>query len=107
MAEPVVIFTTRSDVEARIVTGLLEAHGVQVTLVDVGVLGPVDVTHDVAREEIALLAGTTVAQLEAAGDRGAALDAMARGAAAYLRDRHAGGDLAGVIGLGGWPASWR
>lgn len=30
--EPVIVFTTRSDVEARVVTGLLEAHGIMAML---------------------------------------------------------------------------
>ena len=59
------------------------------------------VEPDVTRREVAEAAGTDVARLIAARDRGAALEAMGRGAAAIVRRLHAEGRLDGVAGLGG------
>jgi uncharacterized protein (UPF0261 family) len=76
-------------------------HGVDVLLVDVGVLeGPL-VEPDVTREEVARAAGADVDQLAAAGDRGAAVETMALGAAEIVKRLYAEGRLDGVAGLGG------
>jgi uncharacterized protein (UPF0261 family) len=76
-------------------------HGVDVLLVDAGILGEPLATPDVGREEIAAAAGADVAALAAANDRGAAIDAMGRGAAAVVARLHAEGRLDGILGLGG------
>ena len=76
-------------------------HGVDVLLVDAGVLTEPLVEPDVTREEVARAAGADVAQLAAAGDRGAAVEAMARGAAEVVTRLHAEGRLDGIAGLGG------
>lgn len=75
-------------------------HGVEVLLVDVGVYEP-QLEADVSREEVARAAGADVNELAAAGDRGAAVAVMARGAAEVVRRLHAEGRLDGVLGLGG------
>src|SRR5262249_56260290 len=46
-------------------------------------------------------AGTYLEALQKAGDRGKAVEAAARGAAAVAKDLHAQGQVAGVLGLGG------
>ncbi len=76
-------------------------HGVDVLLVDAGVLGEPQVDPDVSRDEVARAAGTDVGALARAGDRGAAVEAMARGAAEIARGLHADGRLDAVCGLGG------
>ena len=50
-------------------------------LVDAGIVGEPLATPDVTRDEVAAAAGADVAALAAAGDRGAAVETMARGAA--------------------------
>jgi uncharacterized protein (UPF0261 family) len=75
-------------------------HGVDVLLVDVGVYEPT-LEADVTREEVARAAGADVNELAAAGDRGAAVAVMARGAAEIVQRLHAEGRLDGVLGLGG------
>jgi uncharacterized protein (UPF0261 family) len=55
----------------------------------------------VAREEVAAAAGADVRALAEAGDRGAAVETMARGAAEVVRRLHAEGRLDGILGLGG------
>jgi uncharacterized protein (UPF0261 family) len=76
-------------------------RGVDVVLVDVGILGEPLTTPDVRREEVADAAGADLPALAAAGDRGAAIEAMARGAAVVVRRMHAEGMLDGILGLGG------
>jgi uncharacterized protein (UPF0261 family) len=78
----------------------LREHDVDVLLVDVGVYQPL-IEPDIARDEVARSAGEDVADLAAAGDRGAATAAMGRGAAALLVSLHAAGRLQGVLAVGG------
>ena len=52
-------------------------------------------------QEVAAAAGADVTALAAEGDRGAAVEAMARGAAAVVKRLHAEGRLDGVAALGG------
>jgi len=78
---------------------LLE-QGVDVLLVDVGVYHP-QVEPDVPRHDVAQAAGEDVQALADAGDRGAATEAMGRGAAALLVQLHGEGRLDGVLGVGG------
>lgn len=63
---------------------VLEA-GRGVILVNVGVLGPAAPHADIDRETVGEAAGTTLAALVRQGDRGAAVTAMGRGAAAVVR----------------------
>ena len=74
---------------------LLE-HGVDVLLVDAGVNEPL-VEPDIGRAELA----QNVAELGAAGDRGAAVTAMAEGAERVVTRLYADGRLDGILALGG------
>jgi uncharacterized protein (UPF0261 family) len=76
-------------------------HGLDVVLVDVGVLAPPLVAPDIPRDEVARAAGADVHALAAAGDRGAAVETMARGAAEVVKRLHAEGRLDAILGLGG------
>jgi uncharacterized protein (UPF0261 family) len=79
----------------------LQARAVATLLIDIGVLGEPTATADVRREAVAEAAGTTLAALVAEGDRGRAMEAMARGTAAIVRRLHEEGRIDGVVGLGG------
>jgi uncharacterized protein (UPF0261 family) len=79
----------------------LQEHGVEVILVDTGVLGEPLAVPDVPREQVAEAAGAEVGRLAEAGDRGAAVEAMARGAAALVKDLHGRGRLDALLALGG------
>ena len=79
----------------------LRELGADVILVDVGVMGDQDVGADISRAEVAGAAGAAVDALAAAGDRGVAVETMARGAAEVIRRLHAEDRLDGVIALGG------
>ena len=79
---------------------LLE-QGVEVVLVDAGVLGQPQTAADITREQVAAAAGASLADLVAAADRGHAIEEMSRGAAEVVWRLHAEGRLDAVLGLGG------
>jgi uncharacterized protein (UPF0261 family) len=78
----------------------LREQGVDVLLVDAGVFEP-QVEPDVSREEVAAAAGADARALAEAGDRGAAVSAMAAGAAAVAKRLRDEGRLDGVAAVGG------
>jgi uncharacterized protein (UPF0261 family) len=78
----------------------LHDHGVATLLVDAGINEP-QLEPDISRADVARAAGEDVSALAAAGDRGAAVTAMARGAAAVLLELHGAGRLDAVLALGG------
>jgi uncharacterized protein (UPF0261 family) len=75
--------------------------GVEVVLVDTGIMGEPRVPADVPRDAVARAAGAELSELRAAADRGAAVTTMARGAEAVLLRMHAEGRLHGVLAIGG------
>jgi uncharacterized protein (UPF0261 family) len=87
--------------EADFVRSLLTSWSVPVTLVDVGSLGEPAVPADVPRERVFQLAGTSLDAVRRRADRGDAVTLAAGGAAALARAAYDGGELTGVLGLGG------
>jgi uncharacterized protein (UPF0261 family) len=79
----------------------LREADVDVLLVDAGVMGEPLVDPDVSREEVAGAAGVDHSELVRTADRGAAVDAMGRGAAAVLTRLHGEGRLDGAAAVGG------
>ena len=79
----------------------LESAGVGVLLADVGTLEPPTAQADLTREQVAGEAGVDVDALREAGDRGAAIGAMAGAAAALARRLHDEGRIHGVLSAGG------
>ncbi|WP_405761450.1 Tm-1-like ATP-binding domain-containing protein [Streptomyces sp. NBC_00045] len=75
--------------------------GVEVIMVDTGIMGDPRVPADIPREAVARAAGTELSDLRTAADRGAAVTAMANGAEATLLRLHAEGRLHGVLAIGG------
>jgi uncharacterized protein (UPF0261 family) len=87
--------------EAAFVRDELERRHVAVTLVDTGCIGEPAVKADVPREALFKFAGTTLAAVRERGDRGEAVAAAAKGAAALAGKAFREGKLAGVISIGG------
>ncbi|MCV7419995.1 Tm-1-like ATP-binding domain-containing protein [Mycobacterium yunnanensis] len=87
-------------VEHRHLAEQIRRLGARAILVDVGVGEPA-VDADVDNLTVAAAAGTTVEELSARGDRGDAVDTMARGAGIVLRSLHDQKRLDGVVALGG------
>jgi uncharacterized protein (UPF0261 family) len=83
----------------------IQAQDADALLVDAGVFDPAVVDPDISRHEVAQAAGVTVGELAASRDRGAAVTAMARGAAAVVRRLYDDGRLDSIISLGGTGGS--
>ena len=79
----------------------LRERGVEVLVVDAGINEPVGLEPDISRHEVARAGGADADELAAAGDRGAAVTAMAAGAEQIVLRLHAEGKLAGILALGG------
>ncbi|HXP54541.1 MAG TPA: Tm-1-like ATP-binding domain-containing protein [Streptosporangiaceae bacterium] len=87
--------------ENEFVRDRLRAAGVDVLVVDTGVLEPPGFPPDITRQEVAAAAGADFDALVAARDRGAAITAMAEGAEVVVRRLHEEGRLDGALALGG------
>jgi uncharacterized protein (UPF0261 family) len=85
--------------EAAYLAGLLTALGVRVTRVDVSCQHPSSEPVDVSPQEVLVAADS--AQRADEPDRGVAVGAMARAAAAWIGRAHQQRRVAGVISLGG------
>ncbi len=92
-------------IEYAYVRDRLREHSVDVIMVDAGILGSPLVEPDISREEVALAAGVDLAELVAAGDRGAAIEGMAGGLGAVVRELYEDGKLDALLGLGGGGGS--
>ena len=92
-------------IEYAFVRDRLREHGVDVVLVDAGVLGSPLVEPDITREGVAEAGGASLADLVAAQDRGKAVEAMAGGLGAVVRRLHDEGRLDAMLGLGGGGGS--
>lgn len=80
---------------------LLLRDGLDVLSVDAGVLGEPTITADIGRTRVAAAGGGELSELVAGGDRGAAVDTMARGAEHVIGDLYRDGKLDAVLALGG------
>ena len=87
--------------EARLVRDYITARGHRVLAIDTGVVGDPAFPPDVSATEVARAGHASLDQLRRDADRGAAIAAMAKGAAAVAERRHRDRQLDGIIGLGG------
>ncbi|MBS3649868.1 Tm-1-like ATP-binding domain-containing protein [Pseudaminobacter sp. 19-2017] len=79
----------------------LETEGVHTLTVDAGVLGDPPFVPDISAGEVAEAGGSSLAALRASGDRGAAMAAMARGAASIVAQLAGEDRIDGIISMGG------
>jgi uncharacterized protein (UPF0261 family) len=79
----------------------LRAHGVDAILADAGVNEPVGAEPEISRHQLAAETGADPDALAAAGDRGAAVTAMAEAAEALARRLYGEGRIGGVLAAGG------
>jgi len=100
---PVILIGTldTKGVEFQFVRDLLQQAGCATLVVDAGVLGPPAFTPEVSREQVYAAAGTSLAGIRQAGDRGRAIEAASRGVAKIVGELHGQGQVAGLLGLGG------
>jgi uncharacterized protein (UPF0261 family) len=100
---PVVVLVGTLDTkgpELRYVRERIREAGCEVILVDAGVQGS-DPDVDISADEVAAAAGEERAALATAGDRGAAVMAMARGATSIVQRLRTEGRLDGIAAVGG------
>ena len=76
-------------------------EGVDALLVDTGVLGSPLAEPDISRQQVAEAASADLQELATSEDRGAAVEAMARGVSEIVKDLHAQGRLDAILALGG------
>jgi uncharacterized protein (UPF0261 family) len=88
-------------VEYRFVRDLLRERGLETLVIDAGVTGPPHFAPDVPRERVYEAAGTSLAAIARAGDRGQAIEAAARGMAKLVAELHRQGRVDAILGLGG------
>jgi len=91
---------TKGD-EVRYTRALLEERGHRVIVLDAGVLRDPAVKPEVPAAAVAEAGGSTLTALRSQGDRGVALEVMARGAEVLAQQLYAEGRIDGVLGLGG------
>jgi len=95
---------TKGDEYAVIRDRVIEA-GCDVLMINAGVLGDPDYPIAFSRADVATEAGSDIEALVAAGDRGAAVTAMAEGAASVAQRLCDEGRIHGILGMGGSGSS--
>jgi uncharacterized protein (UPF0261 family) len=95
---------TKGDEYAYIRDHVIEA-GCDVLMINAGVLGDPDYPIAFSRADVATEAGSDIEALVAAGDRGAAVTAMAEGAASIVQHLCDEGRIHGILGIGGSGSS--
>jgi uncharacterized protein (UPF0261 family) len=87
--------------EVEFLTRLIGARGHQTVTVDTGVLGTPLFAADVSREQVAEAGGYSLDELVRQADRGAAVDAVTRGAVRVVKDLHAARRVDAIVAMGG------
>jgi len=103
MPKPVVIvgaLDTKGE-EFRFVRDLIRARGLDVIVVDFGVLGDPLLQPDVSNDEVARAGGSSIGALRAGKDKAEAMRVMAAGLAKVVSDLYAAGRLGGILGMAG------
>jgi uncharacterized protein (UPF0261 family) len=102
-AQPKVLMVITLDTksaEARYVREVLEAHGVGVIHLDASIRSIVS-GAEIGPEAVARAAGSTLEQVRALKHEGKCQAVMTQGALALVQDLQRGGEISGVIGVGG------
>lgn len=87
--------------EYAYVRELIRARGHDVLVMDLGILGEPAFAADIAASEVARAGGSSLGELRARGERGAAVEVMLSGGRALTPALYADGRFHGVLGLGG------
>lgn len=103
MAKTVCIVGTMDTkgVEFSFIKAQIESAGVSTCVINTGILGEPQLTPDVSADEVAQAGGSSLQALRDEGDRGNSVAVMAEGAAALVAEKHAEGEIDGIISLGG------
>ena len=103
MAKTVCIVGTMDTkgVEFLFIKSQIESTGVSTCVINTGILGEPQLMPDVSADEVAQAGGSSLQALRDEGDRGNSVSVMAQGAAALVAEKHAAGEIDGIISLGG------
>ena len=103
MAKTVYIVGTMDTkgIEFEFIKAQIEGSGVSTCVVNTGILGDPELTPDVSADEVAQAGNSSLKALRDEGDRGNSVTVMAQGAATLIAERHAAGEVDGIISLGG------
>ena len=103
MAKTVCIVGTMDTkgVEFSFIKSQIESTGVSTCVINTGILEEPQLTPDVSADEVAEAGGSSLQVLRDEGDRGNSVSVMAQGAAALVAEKHAAGEIDGIISLGG------
>lgn len=87
--------------ESAYVRERLSALGVDATIIDSGIINEPAIVADVSREEVASRSGSSLAAIQAAGSRGAAVELMQEALRSLAKEMFAAGQVDGVLSIGG------
>lgn len=103
MAKTVCIVGTMDTkgVEFSFIKTQIESAGISTCVINTGILGEPQLTPDISADAVAQAGGSSLEALRGEGDRGNSVTVMAEGAAAIVAEKHAAGEIDGIISLGG------
>ena len=88
-------------IEFAFIKSQIESAGVSTCVINTGILGEPQLTPDISADEVAQAGGSSLQALRDEGDRGNSVAVMAQGAASLVAEKHAAGEIDGIISLGG------
>ena len=88
-------------IEFAFIKTQIESTGVSTCVINTGILEEPQLTPDVSADEVAQAGGSSLQALRDEGDRGNSVTIMAQGAATLVAEKHAAGEIDGIISLGG------
>lgn len=92
--------------ELRYLKQRLAAHGCQSCVIDCGIVGPAPFDADYDNETVAAAGGSSISRLVALNDASKALEVMARGASAIVKQLQRDGRINGAIAVGGGQGTY-
>ena len=103
MAKTVCIVGTMDTkgIEFAFIKTQIESAGIPTCVINTGILGEPQLTPDISADEVAQAGGSSLQALRDEGDRGNSVTIMAQGAAALVAEKHAAGEIDGIVSLGG------
>ncbi len=88
-------------VEFAFIKAQIESSGTSTCMINTGILGEPELLPDISADDVARKAGSSLQTLRDESDRGNSVAIMAHGAAAIAAEKHAAGEIDGLISLGG------
>lgn len=87
--------------EAAYLRQCIEGNGVNVIVMDTGILAPPKGRVDISQDDVAARGGMSLKEAVATGDKREATEVMCRGAEEFARELYEQGRIQGIVGIGG------